>query len=171
MITLVAGVDPSLASTGIARANDERMAVTTKASDPSRLDRIYAAVKGAAEQSTLVVIEDLPKNAKSAGLTGMAQGVVRLAIRHGGAEFIAISPASIKKAATGNGTADKPMMRQAWLEYAGEDVKQNDIVDALWMREVGRYLAGQVPAWRPEVSCVDTFKDQVDAIVSGWELS
>lgn len=139
----VIGIDPSLAGTGIA-TDAESYTVVTKAGQADRLDVIYTAVHTQAttcwDETRLAVLEDLPKHAHSAGLTGMAQGVVRLALIRAECPYLLVPPASLKKYATNNGNASKSDMRMAWFQRAGADVRDDNQVDALWLRQIGLAL-------------------------------
>jgi Holliday junction resolvasome RuvABC endonuclease subunit len=152
----VIGVDPSLSGTGIAYDDGQLATVKTKASDGNaRLQPIYDAVYTAAGglnwrgTPTLAVIEDLPVNAMSAGKTGQAQGVVRMALVAAGVSILALSPASLKKFATGKGNAKKPDMIAAWEERSGVLVKDDNQVDAAFLREYGRLIMGWVVEEQP----------------------
>ena len=142
-MSTVIGLDPSLASTGI--ANDvEAYTVHTKPEDIRRLSVIYTAAycQLTTGDPELAVIEDLPTHAKGAGLTGMAQGVIRLACIDASVRYLLVPAASLKKYATGNGGASKADMRMAWYQRAGEDVRDDNQVDAQWLRQIGLALTG-----------------------------
>lgn len=139
----IVGIDPSLSATGIATAA-EHYTVRTKPDDPARLSVIFTAVRvqvtADRQPARLAVLEDLPTHAKSAGLTGMAQGVVRLALIESEVPYLTITPASLKKYATGNGNCDKADMRMEWFKRTGEDVRDDNQIDALWLRQIGLAL-------------------------------
>lgn len=137
-MTSVLGLDPSLCATRVA-AGGRSWTITTNSDDPRRLDVIYRGVLAAVEEAApvLTVIEDLPSHARTAGLTGMAQGALRLALLHKGVPCVTVPPATLKKYATGKGNSTKPDMRVAWLQRAGFDVRDDNRVDALWLQQVG----------------------------------
>ena len=149
-MSTVIGIDPSLTGTGLAWPNGE----TWTAADSSykgddRLDYIYRAVHTIAQQHNqlgnpiaLAVVEDLPKHAHGAGLTGMAQGVIRLALQQTLVPYILIPAATLKKFATGSGNAGKPDMRMELYKRAGLDLKDDNQVDAWWLRALGHELLG-----------------------------
>ena len=134
----VAGIDPSLSETGIATDGDQ-WTVPTRASDPARLDVIFTAVT-LLSGSRLAVVEDLPTHAHGAGLTGMAQGVVRLALVRYEVPYLTVPAATLKKYATGRGNATKADMRMAWFQRTGTDERNDNLVDALWLRQIGLRL-------------------------------
>ena len=84
----VIGIDPSLTATGIAHASGYLSTVKTKPKHKDgRLFDIYSAIDDEAWRASkslgpppVAVIEDLPKQAMGAGITGMVQGVVRRAL-------------------------------------------------------------------------------------------
>lgn len=149
---LVVGIDPSLSGTGLAvlalDADGEVVAAgATTIKIPTGLDQIDRPLKimngvenwvsSCGKNLSAIFIEDLPKHAHSAGLTGQAQGVVRAGISL--AEDIAehrvsvfsVAPATLKKAVTGNGRADKNQVAQAVVEkirnlYTPTDDNQAD---------------------------------------------
>lgn len=138
------GIDPSLTATGIADVILEEACTVRKGEGDGRLDEIYQAVYHitARRNGVLAVVEDLPYNARSAGATGLAHGVVRLALIRTETPYILIPPATLKAYATGKGNATKPDMRVAWLKRTGQDVRDDNQVDALWLRDIGRYAIG-----------------------------
>ncbi|MDB5716488.1 MAG: hypothetical protein JWO15_3885 [Sphingomonadales bacterium] len=146
-MTTVIGIDPSLSATGIATAA-EAYTVPTSAGDPTRLAIIYTAVcvQATAPQATLAVVEDLPTHAHGAGLTGMAQGVIRLALIESQVPYVTVPAATLKKYATGKGNATKADMRMAWFQRTGDDVRDDNQVDALWLRQIGLALLGEPSA-------------------------
>lgn len=128
---LVIGIDPSLSGTGLAvlALDTDGNVVAAGASTvkiPSGLDQVDRPLKimGSVENwvslcgdhLSAIFIEDLPKHAHSAGLTGQAQGVVRAGISlaeditgHRVAVY-SVAPATLKKVTTNNGKASKEQM-------------------------------------------------------------
>jgi hypothetical protein len=105
-------------------------------------------------------------HAKSAGLTGMAQGVIRLACINADLPYVTVPAATLKKFATGKGNATKADMRMAWFQRAGFDVRDDNQCDALWLYEIGLHLLGDDTA-------LPLPKAQTDALASsacrtGW---
>lgn len=139
----IIGIDPSLAATGIAGFSGELATIIDKVGD-GRLNTLYFAVMAYADTADLAVLEDLPVNAMSAGATGMAQGVVRLALIHSGVPYVLVSPATLKKFATGRGNATKGDMRMALYQRFDLDLRDDNQVDARWLQEAGlaRYDIG-----------------------------
>lgn len=141
-MTVVVGIDPSLSATGVA-IESGAWTIATKASEEGRLAHIYQRLNATLATTWgdgLAVLEDLPTHAHGAGLTGMAQGVIRLACLNTGTPYLTVPAATLKKYATGKGNATKADMRMAWFQRAGEDVRDDNQVDALWLRQIGLAL-------------------------------
>lgn len=142
MSAYVIGLDPSLAETGIATPT-ETYVIPTKAADPTRLAVIYTAIKVAAtprDGCDLAIVEDLPTHAHGAGLTGMAQGIIRLALIENDVPYATVPAATLKKFATGKGNATKADMRMELFKRTGLDLRNDNEVDAYWLRQIGLHL-------------------------------
>lgn len=144
----VVGVDPSLAATGYA----DTLGQFTFKQKPGygRLNNLLGdfedrlaesvSITRAQGQELVAVIEDLPQQARAAGLTGMAQGVIRAVLEAYGVQYATISPASLKKFATDNGRASKDDMAAAMAKHHGSAPRDDNQVDAWWLRELGLQL-------------------------------
>jgi Holliday junction resolvasome RuvABC endonuclease subunit len=141
----VIGLDLSLTGTGIAYHDGEMTTVTTKTSDrDSRLLAIEWAIHIAIGTEVdgppvadLAVIEDLPTHAHGSGITGMVQGVARTVLLKATVPYALIPGATLKKYATGRGNATKADMRMALFQRAGIDERDDNRVDAWWLRAAG----------------------------------
>jgi len=157
----VAGIDPSISATGVALPDGSLHTIKTtlKMGDGERLLVMYRELTALLKTTPLdfAVLEDLPTHAMSAGLTGRAQGIVRMTLAQRGIPYMDIPPATLKKFATGKGNAKKPVMRQAWLEFSGEDNADDNQVDAAWLRQVGLHLQGEA---------VDLPREQLEAVLA-----
>lgn len=90
-----------------------------------------------------VMIEDLPISARAGGITGMVQGVVRAAMMRRGIEYLAIPAATLKKAATNNGRAEKADMINGYRDaYPEARISDDNQADAAWLAECGKALLG-----------------------------
>lgn len=160
----IIGIDPSITATGIC---DDQGNLTV-AGGPAhmgdlRLPVIADAVQQAVERSLaqLAVIEDLPFNAHSAGVSGMVQGVIRARLIALKVPYVLVVPSTLKKFATGNGNANKSDMRMAMFQRSGQDVRSDDQVDAWWLWVAGRQAMGEAIVQMPAA--------QVKALeVVGW---
>ncbi len=150
MTPRVIGLDLSLTATGIATWDGRPTStIRTLASDgDQRLRSIMVTVRADAwdyinsEPIELAVIEDLPTHAHGAGITGMVHGAVRVALIERGVPYALIPPATLKKYATGRGNATKPDMRMALFQRAGLDLRDDNQVDAWWLRAAGLDVLG-----------------------------
>jgi Holliday junction resolvasome RuvABC endonuclease subunit len=134
----VIGLDLSLTATGICYADGSVGTVPTRSGEGDRrLVNIRQAVAIAIGGATLVVVEDLPTHAKSAGITGMVHGVVRELLTAIEIPYALVPPATLKKYATGRGNATKPDMRVALLKRTGMDLRDDNECDAWWLRAMG----------------------------------
>ena len=147
----VMGIDPSLNSTGLALADGTLLTLKQKPADGDyRLVKIRCSIIESIfppNRPDLVVMEDLPRNAMGAGITGQVQGVIREVLQSYKVPYLLVSAATLKKFAANHGSAKKPVMRKAWLDYSGEDNPRDDEVDAAWLRTLGQYLTGPVAAY------------------------
>lgn len=133
----VVGLDLSLTATGIAIADGTTHTITSKAPGDRRLVDILDVVAKATSDAALVVIEDLPTNAKGAGITGMVHGAVRVSLLRAFVPYALIPPASLKKYATGVGNCGKTAMAIAALKRHGREIPDEDQCDAWWLRAAG----------------------------------
>ncbi len=127
------GIDPSLTATGLA-TGDSTSTIKSHAGGDQRLLDIYLQVFDQAVHADFAAVEDLPTHAQGAGKTGMAQGAVRVALLNASVEFVVVPPACLKKYATGRGNATKPDMRMALYQRVGLDLRDDNQVDAWWLR-------------------------------------
>jgi Holliday junction resolvasome RuvABC endonuclease subunit len=159
MMPRVIGLDLSLTATGIAAWDGRPLSTvrTVAAEGDQRLRRIMVTVRADAYDHLdgspidLAVIEDLPKHAHAAGITGMVHGAVRVALMELGVSYALVPPASLKKYATGRGNATKPDMRVALLKRTGMDLRDDNQVDAWWLRAMGLEHLGHPPVSLPQV--------------------
>ena len=133
----IVGIDPSLTATGIVHANGTTMMTVSGGVGDLRLVLLWKAVQLAADVADLAVIEDLPVHGMGAGKTGMAQGVVRLSLMVLPVPYVTVTPATLKKFATGRGNATKADMRMELWKRAEIDIRDDNQVDAWWLRQLG----------------------------------
>ncbi|KWT61906.1 Holliday junction endonuclease [Streptomyces albus subsp. albus] len=139
----VIGLDLSIAATGIAYRDGTTRTVVTRTSDGDhRLLQIAECVHHAAggelgPAADLAVLEDLPKNAHAAGITGMVHGVVRATLLQADVPYAVVVPATLKAYATGRGTASKTDMAMAAYKRAGAEFSDDNQCDAWWLRAAG----------------------------------
>ena len=162
----VIGIDPSIASTGVACPDGRTFTSKGKASTgDARLVLLRNQLGPEIVSATLAVIEDLPANAMGAGLTGRAQGVVRELLQRHGVPYAQVAPATLKKFATGKGDGrgaeGKQAMRDALEDFLMEDLPSSvddNQVDAWWLRQMGLARLGEVEVLPHQVKSLAAVK-------------
>jgi len=145
----VVGLDLSITATGVAWEDGsvETIALPAKLGD-ERLHHIRRKLsydgfyEGDACDPHLVVIEDLPTHARAAGITGMVHGAVRSLLIEHRTPYALVTPATLKKYATGKGNADKTAMALALYKRTGLELDDDNQVDAYWLRAAGLHHLG-----------------------------
>ena len=150
----VVGLDPSLTGLGLATPDT----LTTISSKPTgdtvaaRAERLVTMADKVARlipESSLVVIEG-PAYSRQLGaghhLSAGLWWVLAVELTHRGHDVIEVSPSALKKFATGKGNATKADLRMALFQRAGLDVRDDDQVDAYFLRQVGLHLVGDPDA-------------------------
>jgi len=143
----ILGVDPGLARMGwgIVRVENGKLkvenygVVETNSSDEIslRLAKLHSELKQLINtyQPTRAAVEKLffGKNAKTAMIVGEARGVIILTLNQCGLEFQEFTPAEVKIALTGYGSADKVQMQRMTQQTLRlkELPKPDDAADAL----------------------------------------
>ena len=148
------GGEPGLVATGfgVLEAGGGGVAVrgagviSTSAGQPleARLNALHRAIHRIIEAQgpELLVVEDLYteyKFPRTAVLMGHARGVIYLAARQLGVAVVALSPAEVKRAMTGNGAAGKAQMQRAVQTVLGlQDLpRPSHVADALGLAASG----------------------------------
>lgn len=142
----VIGLDPSLSATGVATAEGQETIPTKPAKTlptrVARLEGIVAEVALRAPATSLVVIE-APAYARANAGTHVGAGLwwlLACSLLARGCEVVQVAPSTLKKLATGKGTASKADMRVALLKRTGLDLPDDNQVDAWWLRQAGLHL-------------------------------
>src|SRR5690606_13453175 len=102
MALKVAGLDLSMTATGVARTGDDDQSgcthlIKSTGKGDRRLVDIRSQVLDYVSGCELVLIEDLPTHAHSAGITGMVHGAVREGLLSAGIPYATVPPATLKK--------------------------------------------------------------------------
>ena len=147
----VIGIDPSLTGTGLAHIDGSTEVVDFTSGSLKLItgdhrllaiaNHIIPLVIGH-QRASYAVIEDLPKQAQGAGLTGRVQGVVRLILIEHEVPYIAVVPSTLKMFATGNGTSKKNRLGMELYKRTGIDLADDNACDAWWLRELGLHKLG-----------------------------
>lgn len=144
----VTGLDLSMTETGTAHTMEgapfgvETSIIRPRLVRDRRLGEIKRRVMDVAKGSTLVFIEKLPPHLKSAGITGMVQGVVREALLDEGIPYGDVPPGTLKLFATGRGGASKTEMALAALKRGGLEFRNDNECDAWWLWVAANEYAG-----------------------------
>lgn len=133
----VLGLDLSITATGVALPDGKLLTIKATSGGDHRLVRIEQFLRAIPIGVDLAVIEDLPTQAMSAGITGMVHGVVRATLINLGIPYVLITPATLKAFATGKGNADKTAMALAAFKRAGLEFGDDNQCDAFWLRAAG----------------------------------
>jgi len=155
----VIGVDPGLASTGVAVVEGRDIDVSrysfglisTKAGQllPERLNHIFRLLKNTLEEETpdLLVVEDVfsyPGYPKSGIRLGNVTGVIFLASFQTSTPVMEVSVRETKSVLTGSGSADKKQLEacvRSRLNHP-EPIRPDHVSDALALALVGLYRIG-----------------------------
>jgi Holliday junction resolvasome RuvABC endonuclease subunit len=160
----VVGLDLSMSATGIAEHDGTTRVVMPRRTGDRRLNEIVGqvmiAVRGIPD---LIVIEDVVTRSPAASSLGMVHGAVRLMLAEHGLKYVLIPPATLKRYATGKGNATKSDMRMALYQRMGIDLRDDNQVDATWLRYAGLDLVGapvvKVPA--AQAAALDKLRDAI----------
>jgi Holliday junction resolvasome RuvABC endonuclease subunit len=136
MTVKASGLDLSITATGVAHAV-ERAACThlvaLKGTRDSRLVTIKSQVREYVLGSELVLIEGFLQKSFSAGTTGMVHGAVRTMLLEEGITYGTLPPSSLKKYATGKGTASKTDMALAAYKRGDMEFANDNECDGWWL--------------------------------------
>jgi hypothetical protein len=135
----VQGLDLSMTATGVAWPDGTTTTVKPRGDGDYRLLKITQTVM---IRCDLVVIEDMVTRSPAASIVGMVHGAVRLQLLNAGLPYTTVPPATLKKFATGRGTASKADMAVALFKRAGLELDDDNQVDAWWLRAIGHQLLG-----------------------------
>lgn len=170
----IMGVDPSITRTGIGLPDQTTFPVSPPKTVPGdvRLEYFANHIGLAARTcgADLVVMEDAPTSLQgNAGRVLLhLQGAVRLELMRLGIPYMILSPSTLKKFATGNGSADKTAMALAALKRLGREYATDDECDADWLRIAGRFAYGlgePVPMWSSDpLKALRMPQDQLQAL-------
>ncbi|ROO82647.1 hypothetical protein EDD29_0128 [Actinocorallia herbida] len=167
----VVGIDLSLTGTGLALPDGTLHTITTGPGDHiwdqhSRLAYIVEQVIELAEAGTypglvLAVVEGPSYSSKGAGTWDRA-GLWWLAIDRlieNAVPLAIVPPSNLKLYGHGKGTANKADMRMALYQRTGADVRDDNRVDAAWLRLMGLDKLGH-----PQVDMPKNHRQALDKV-------
>lgn len=154
---IVIGLDLSLTSTGLAIVHNGRATVTRVTSKPTgsttadqliRLRVIVSRIRAAIPASTRTVaaVEGPAFGANDPGahIRGGLWWMVREMLDAEDIDVVVVTPATLKKYATGKGNAAKDaVLAAAVRRFPDVDVTGNDEADALWLAAIRARIEGQ----------------------------
>lgn len=112
----------------------------------------------------LVVVEDLPRNVKHGGpMLGCVHGPTRHLLWVWGHPTLLLTPAALKKYATGKGNAGKELMLVEAVKRLGYDGHDNNEADALWLAAAGAARLGWCSAPtvpKAQLAALDTAREE-----------
>jgi Holliday junction resolvasome RuvABC endonuclease subunit len=142
----IMGIDPSITCTGVSLPDQTTFAVKPRSEGDARLREIADRVRSAVllSKAELAVVEGLGGvyKGEAARVIPMVHGVIRLELMRLGVPYVALSPYTLKKFATGATSADKTAMALAALKRLGREYATSDECDADWCRVAGRMAYG-----------------------------
>jgi crossover junction endodeoxyribonuclease RuvC len=153
----VIGIDPSSTSTAIAHHDGAvrlvRLSNLPKGSVPgvrmNRIKHIVADVQvavDAAREVALAVIEGYAYGTLHAAASqAELGGILRWHLWGQGITVLELAPGTLKKFATGDGSASKTAMVIAARDRLGYEGLSDDEADALWLRAAGLTVLGETP--------------------------
>lgn len=144
MIPTIVALDLSLTATGISTPDQTTVLKTDQLRGMTRLAHIRNHILQ--HKADLYVLEHYsyasPNQAHQLGELG---GVIRLALHDNGHPYVDIAPTTLKKVATGRGNATKSDMRAELIKRAGIDLRDDNRVDAWWLRHLALTHYGNPP--------------------------
>ncbi len=173
----VVGLDLSLTATGVAESDGKTRTIRTGPGDNladqhDRLSRIvdearkYVITWPADERVHLVVIEGPSYSSTGAGSWDRAGlwWLVVSSLLCDGTPIAIVPPTVLKRYATGKGNATKADMRMALYQRAGIDCRDDNQVDAHWLRSMGMRWLGHPIEQLPDSQLTAMEKVQWPAI-------
>lgn len=140
------GLDLSITRTGVGHPDGSTQALVPRCKGDDRLEYLADCIGLAVRQEEveLAVVEGLGGvyKGEAARTMPMLHGAIRLELRRCKVPYMLLSPSSLKKFATGNGSADKTAMALAALKRLGREYHTSDECDGDWLRIAGRFAYG-----------------------------
>lgn len=146
----VVGLDLSLTATGVA-AGTKATTLKSSATGMARLVDLRDAVLAVCADADLVAVEGYSFGSRNsqAHALGELGGVVRVALHEAAIRYLDVSPATVKKYATGRGNAPKAEVYGAAIRRLGYQGCDHNQADALWLRALAMDGLGHPIALMP----------------------
>lgn len=160
------GIDQSLNATGLCCVDEQGVAHVKQTVDPSKLRGVYrlAYVKAAVKpwldaRTKFVAFEGYSYNSVGRVFElGEVGGVLRLLVHEHNLSYVDVPPASLKKYATGNASAEKEDMIAA-ARRQGFDPSDDNQADAYFLSQIARHLhLGSMPPLRHQLEVLHSFR-------------
>lgn len=136
----IMGLDLSINGTGVCLPDGTSYTIKCVAAQgDGRINIVRDRIRKDLVNVDLVVMEDFPAKlqAAAAKAIGLVQGSVRSALMDARVPYTVMSPATLKKFATGQGNCDKAAMILAAFKRTGIEFRDNNRCDAWWLRAAG----------------------------------
>lgn len=164
MSPYVVGLDLSLTATGLADTPGTRTIRSGDLRGTTRFSWIASDIfdDGIIQAADLVVIEGPSYGSMSGAGHHEAAGLwwhIAYRLDTLDVPYAVIPPTTLKKFATGSGKATKPDMRMALFQRAGLDLRDDNQVDAWWLRAAGLDILG-----RPLVDLPKAQREALDKV-------
>lgn len=179
MSALVVGIDPSLTSTGVVVINDgvviEQRAIVSKppkektpTTEAERLMKIRDEIRTSTmtlAKPDLVLVEGLAFTARNTSALVQLAGLnyfIREVLMKGKIPFVIVSPTSLKKFATGKGTADKNIVMMEVYKRWNFSPENSDVSDAFVLAQMGLALCREPsqPLIKAQIEVINLLKEQ-----------
>lgn len=146
--------DLSLRATGVAHHDGSTHRIRPKETGAARLAELRDRILGCATVpwADLIVLEGLALRANGGGHAELAglHTLIKVALWEREQAFVEVPPATLKKAATGRGNAQKPDLRAELIKRAGLDLADDNECDAWWLRYTALHHYGHAPFEVPQ---------------------
>lgn len=157
------GIDPSLRSTGIAIISKATCCVVVSKPGELRegerlkyhIDRLKDLVKNYGDIQAACIEGPSLHSTNRADDMGQIRGTFLYILAELGIETATIAPTTIKKFATGAGTADKErIVRAAQKKWPDIQFPTDDAADAAWLAAIAQALHEDVPVVRSQLEAL-----------------
>lgn len=162
------GIDPST-TTGLVILDKHgelinAEVITAEGTDPGRMVDIVEQIRSHLEPGDVIAIEGFSYGSKGAGVDvqyGIGWGI-RMDLYNDGANYTDVPPTSLKKFATGKGTASKDNLAVPIYKHWGFEHSSNDVRDAYVLAQIARAIHG---AYRGRYDGLTTYQSETVSVI------